>query len=421
MIILAYLLAFIFLLLLEGLFAGGEISLVSANHRRLQHQADQGQRGAVAAVKLLQVPERLFATTLLGSNLAETINVVLVSSLLIDRYGSRGELAAMVLLPPLILIFAELLPKSLARQSPTRLATRFSLILFLASCLLLPVIWLFSLLSRVALRLTGTRRTSLVPFVTREELQMVVKAAESEVDLDTEERAIIHRILDFSRTQVKEVMIPLIEVVAIPETYLVSQALETFRRSRFSRLPVYRQRIDNIIGILHSFDLLGEQDLEAGVQKFIHPAHFVPETKRADHLLQEMQQLGLHLVVVVDEYGGAVGIVALEDLLEEIVGDIADEFDQETTPYKRLRPGVWLVSARMEIEALREKLGLDLPAGEYHTLAGFLIHQTGDLPRTGEKIRYQNLTFIIRQADPRAIKEVEIHLEPEGAGGQTPF
>lgn len=421
MIILAYLLTFVVLLLLEGLFAGGEISLISANHRRLQHLADQGQKGAAAAIKLLQVPERLFATTLLGSNLAETINVVLVSSVLIDRFGGRGELAAMVLLPPLILIFAELLPKSLARQSPTRLATRFSLILFLSSCLLFPVIWLFSLFSRAALRLTGSRRTPLVPFVTREELQMVVKAAESEVDLDTEERAIIHRILDFSRTQVKEVMIPLIEVVAVPETYLVSQALETFRRSRYSRLPVYRQRIDNIIGILHSFDLLGEQDLEAGIQKFIRPAHFVPETKRADHLLQEMQQLGLHLVVVVDEYGGAVGIVALEDLLEEIVGDIADEFDQETTPYKRLRPGVWLVSARMEIEALREKLGLDLPAGEYHTLAGFLIQQTGDLPRTGEKIHYQNLTFIIRQADPRAIKEVEIHLEPESSGGQTPF
>lgn len=417
MIWVVYLILFFLLLAIEGMFAGGEISLVSANHRRLQHLANQGQRGAQVAVKLLEVPERLFATTLVGSNLAETLNVVLMSALLIEHFGSRGEVAAMVLLPPLILILAELLPKSLARQSPTRFAPRFSLGLWLASRLLFPLIWLFSFFSRTALRLTGTRKAASVPFVTREELQMVVQAGEEEVDLNTEERRIIHRILDFSRTRVKEVMIPLIEVVAVPETYLVSQALETFRRSHYSRLPVYRQRIDNIIGLIHSFDLLGERDLNQGIRKFIHPAHFVPEQKRADRLLQEMQQLGIHLVVVVDEYGGAVGIVALEDLLEEIVGEIADEFDQEAKPYKKLRPGVYLVNARMELEALREKLGLELPPGDYHTLGGFLIHYTGDLPRIGERIRYHNWTFVIRNADLRSLKEVEIHLETSRADG----
>lgn len=414
MIWLAYLLLFGLLLLLEGMFAGGEISLVSANQRRLQHLANQGQRGAQLAVRLLRLPEWLFATTLVGSNLTETINVVIMSAFLIERFGSWGELVAMLFLTPLILILAELFPKSLARLSPTRLAPRFSRLLWLASRLLFPIVWLFSLCSRTALRLTGTRSgAASVPFVTREELQMVVKAGDEEVELNTEERRIIHRILDFSRTRVKEVMIPLIEVVAIPETYLVSQALETFRRSRYSRLPVYRQRIDNIIGIVHSFDLLGERDLNQSIRRFIHPAHYVPEQKRADRLLQEMQQLGIHLVVVVDEYGGAVGIVALEDLLEEIVGEIADEFDQEARPYKKLRPGVYLVNARMEIEALREELGVELPPGDYHTLGGFLIHYTGDLPRIGEHIRYQNLTFVIRNADPRSLKEVEIHLESQ--------
>jgi putative hemolysin len=416
MIFLLYFGMFLLLLLLEGFFTCSEIALISANHRQLQHLAENGNRGAMVAQKLLRFPEKLFATTLMGSNVSETINTVLVSALLIDLYGPRGELAAVLALPPLILIFAEILPKSMARFRPTRIAQKMSYFVWAASLILFPITWTFAAIGRLVLLLTGSRGTSLVPFVTREELQMVVRAGGTEVDLDTEERTIIHRILHFSQTIVREAMIPLIEVVAIPETYLVSQALDEFRRGRFSRLPVYRRRIDNIIGVLHSFDLLGEKDTFRGIEKFIRPARFVPETKRADQLLVEMQQLGIHLVVVVDEYGGAVGIVTLEDLLEEVVGEIADEFDRDINQFQQLREGVYLVNARMEIEAVNENLNLNLPLGNYHTLGGFLIKQVGDIPRIGQRTRYSNLLFVIRNADLRAIKEVEVHVEPPSAG-----
>jgi putative hemolysin len=416
MIILAYLGIFLVLLFLEGFFTSSEIALVSANHRQLQHLAENGNKGAMLAQKLLRFPEKLFATTLLGSNLAETVNTVLVSALLIDMYGPTGEIATMLILPPVILLFAEILPKSIARLRPTRMAQKVSFFVWPASRILSPVTWIFASLSRLVLLLTGSRGTSLVPFVTREELQMVVKAGGADVDLETEERTIINRILHFSQTMVREAMIPLIEVVAVPETYLISQALEEFRRGRFSRLPVYRRRIDNIIGVLHSFDLLGEKSASLSIEKFIHPARFVPETKRADQLLVEMQQMGIHLVVVVDEYGGAVGIVTLEDLLEEVVGEIADEFDLDLNQFKQIREGVYLVNARMEIEAVNENLNLNVPPGNYHTLGGFLIKQVGDIPRTGERIRYHNLLFNIRSADARAIKEVEVHVEPASPG-----
>ncbi len=416
MIILIYVGLFLLLLFLEGFFTSSEIALVSANHRQLQHLAENGNKGALLADKLLRFPEKLFATTLLGSNLAETVNTVLVSALLIDMYGPTGEIATMLILPPVILLFAEILPKSIARLRPTQMAQRVSFFIWPASQILSPVTWIFASLSRLVLMLTGSRGTSLVPFVTREELQMVVRAGGTEVDLDTEERMIIHRILHFSQTIVREAMIPLIEVVAVPETYLVSQALEEFRRGRFSRLPVYRRRIDNIIGVLHSFDLLGEKNTSKSIEKFVHPARFVPETKRADQLLLEMQQFGIQLVVAVDEYGGAVGIVTLEDLLEEIVGEIADEFDRDVSQFKQLREGVYLTNARMEIEAVNENLGLNLPLGNYHTLGGFLIKQMGDIPRNGERVRYHNLLFIIRNADLRAIKEVEVHVEGASAG-----
>jgi putative hemolysin len=413
--IILYLGIFILFILLEGFFTCSEIALVSANHRQLENLAAEGQKGARMAQKMLRFPEKLFATTLLGANISQTVNTVLVSALLIHLYGPTGELGAVLALPPLILIFAEILPKSIGRMNPTLTAQRVGFPIWLASCILLPITWIFAFFGRAVLWLTGSRGAA-VPFVTREELQMVVKAGADEVELETSERAIIHRILHFSQTMVREAMIPLIEVVAIPETYLVSQALEEFRRGPFSRLPVYRRRIDNIIGFVHSFDLLGEKDTSQSIKKFIHPVRFVPETKRADQLLLEMQQLGIHLVVAVDEYGGAVGIVTLEDLLEEVVGEIADEFDRDVQVFKKLGEASYLVNARMEIEALNESLNLNLPLGHYHTLGGFLIKQVGDIPRIGERIRYKNLVFVVRTGDLRAIKEVEVHVEPVSAG-----
>jgi CBS domain containing-hemolysin-like protein len=410
--ILLYLGVFVFFLLLEGFFTCSEIALVSANHRQLEHLAEMGHRGARMAQEMLRFPEKLFATTLLGANLAETVNIVLVSALLINLYGPTGELGAVLALPPLILIFAEILPKSIGRMNPTKTAQKVGFFIWLASWILLPVTWIFAFCSRLVLWLTGSRGAGTVPFITREELQMVVKAGADEVDLETVERTIIHRILHFSQTMVREAMIPLIEVVAVPETYLVSQALDEFRRGPFSRLPVYRRRIDNIIGVLHSFELLGEKDTSQSIKKFIRPVRFAPETKRADQLLLEMQQLGSHLVVAVDEYGGAVGIVTLEDLLEEVVGEIADEFDRDIQVLKKLQEGKYLVNARMEIEAFNERLNLNLPLGNYHTLGGFLIKQAGDIPRVGEKIRYHNFLFTIRDGDLRSIKEVEVHVEP---------
>ena len=413
--ILLYFGIFILFILLEGFFTCSEIALVSANHRQLENLAEKGQKGARMAQKMLRFPEKLFATTLLGANISQTINTVLVSALLIHLYGPIGELGAVLALPPLILIFAEILPKSIGRMNPTLTAQRVGFPIWLASCILLPIAWFFAFFGRVVLWLTGSRGAA-VPFVTREELQMVVRAGADEVELETSERTIIHRILHFSQTMVREAMIPLIEVVAIPETYLVSQALEEFRHGPFSRLPVYHRRIDNIIGFVHSFDLLGEKDTSQSIKKFIHPIRFAPETKRADQLLLEMQQLGIHLVVAVDEYGGAVGIVTLEDLLEEVVGEIGDEFDRNVQVFKKLGEGSYLVNARMEIEALNESFNLNLPMGHYHTLGGFLIKQVGDIPRLGERIRYKNLVFVVRKGDLRAIKEVEVHVEPASAG-----
>ena len=406
--ILTILFIFIPLLILEAFFSAAEISLVSASRRRLRRRAEEGQRGAQIALKLLEKPERLVATCLLGSNLSEISNTILVTAILIYWLGPSGELAAMLVLPPLILLLAEITPKSIGRQQPNRLASALAPILWVATWVLYPVTLIFATLSRLVLWLTGARDTSQLPFITREDLHLVVQKSGPEVDLETGERRIINRILRFSLRTVKEVMVPLVKVVAVPDSLSVAQALEEFRGSPYSRLPVYSRRIDNLVGVLHSFDLLGEEPSDRSIKPFIRPVHYVPEIKKIDTLLTEMQRQGIHLAVVVDEYGGATGMVTIEDLLEEIVGEIADEIDQEVSPFLKLEDNHYLIDARIEINALNETLHLDLPAGDYETLAGFLIAQIGDLPRAGEQVEYRDLRFVVRRIEDRAVKEVEL-------------
>jgi putative hemolysin len=403
-----FLIFFIPLLLLEGFFAASEIALVSANRRRLHHRAAEGHRGARLALRMLTRPEYLLATTLLGAYMSAAANTILVTAFLLKVLGPAGTLPAMLILPPVILILGEIIPKSIGRQQAGVLAERLAPALWTASWVIYPITLVFATLSRLVLFLTGAPKTGHLPFITREDLRLVVTKSGPEVDLKGKERVFIHRILQFSLRTVKEVMMPLIRVTAIPDTLSVAQALEEFRTTRFSRLPVYHRRIDNITGVLHDFDLLGQPVSERPVKPLIRPVTYVPELKKIDRLLAEMQRQGIHLAVVVDEYGGASGIVTIEDLLEEIVGEITDEFDQEVAPFKKLGEGHYLISARMEIKALNETLHLDLPGGDYETLGGFLISQLGDLPRGGERWRYRNLTFTVRQAEPRVVKEVEL-------------
>lgn len=407
----ALLLVFLPLLVLEGFFAASEISLISANYRRLKHRAEEGHAGARLALWLLDRPERMVATCLVGANLAEISNTILVSALLIQWLGAWGEVGAMLLLPPLILLLAEITPKSIGRQYPTRIAQGLAPILWVVSWLIYPITLIFATLSRVALWATGARKTSEMPFITREDLSLVIKKSGPEVDLESTERQIINRILYFSLRTVKEVMVPLVRVAAIPDTSTVAQALAEFRATRYSRLPVYHLRIDNLVGVLHDFDLLGEGASSRSIRPFVRSVHFVPETKKIDQLLPEMQRQGIHLAVVVDEYGGTVGIVTIEDLLEEIVGEIADEFDQAVTPFKKLGENHYLINTRTKVDSLNEALNLDLPPGDYETLAGFIISQMGDLPRAGETLRWRHLRFVVRQADARSIKEVELFVE----------
>ncbi len=406
----SWLVIFIVLLLLEGFFSGSEIAIVSIDPKKLKYKADSGVRGAKLALYFLERPEYLLSITLLGTDICVISNTALLTAFLLYTLGSHGEIVSICLLPPVLLIFGEIIPKTLFRRYANQIAPYLSYGIKGASIILSPLVLIFSNITRLILRISGGSFKKM-PFFTREELKFLIQKDEKEIELTHKERMLLTRLFTFTETDVKRAMIPLIEVASISDKATVSEAIELFHRYRYTRLAVYHERVDNIIGIIHSFDFIDPPDLKSSIRPFIRSVQFVPETKPVHELLREMQQLRQPLAVVVDEYGGAVGIVTIEDLLEEIMGEIIDEDEKSPVFFRKIGDNRFLIKARMEIEQLNEQLPFKLPLGEYETLNGFILKYLGRIPKTGEGFKYNGLRFIIKKAQPTFIKEVEVIIE----------
>ena len=399
------LIIFFTLLLLEGFFSGSEIALVSADLRYLR------AKGAKKALKFLEKPSSLFGITLLGTNLSVIINTALTTSFLIQSLGNWGEILSIVSLPPIFLIFGEIVPKTICRQYANLIAPKSAYGLKIASFLLAPLALVLSALTNFFLKLAGAKENQKIAFFTKEELKFLIQKNELEIKLTRKERNFLSRLFTFTEIDVKRVMIPLMEVISISDKATLEEAIGVFNKYLHTRLPVYKDRVDHIVGIIHYLDLINLPDLKVSIKPYIKPAFFVPETKPVHQLLKEMQQKKQPLAVVVDEYGGAVGIVTIKDLVEEITGEILGEDERIPEFFQKLEENRYLIKARMEIDDINEMLPFDLPKGDYETLNGFILYHLGRIPKTGEKFRYNNLTFIIRKVHPRGVEEVEVSME----------
>jgi CBS domain containing-hemolysin-like protein len=246
-------------------------------------------------------------------------------------------------------------------------------------------------------------------FITREELIDVIEGDTTAPTIDYKER-IIKRIFRFSETTVEEVMIPLIQVKALREDLNVGDAIRLIKETGHSRIPVFSERVDNITGMLHSFYLLGADPNDA-VKKYSQPPFYVPESKPVDELLDEMKEGTAGMAVVVDEYGGAVGVMTLEDILEEVVGEIEDEYDKGIKLWRKTDEGEFLINPKIEIEAINDDLGLGIPeSDDYETLSGFLLTEVGSIPKAGDKVRHSKYTFTVTRSTTRSIEEVKLKI-----------
>ncbi len=403
----------------SAFFSAAEMAFIAANRIRLRHLAEQGSRVARAYLAAFQHPERLLSTAMMGVTIAHVSASAVTTAALLPWLGHEGPLWrtaafwATVILTPTMLVFGEILPKALTQQRATAVALRTLDPLRVASWLLFPLVWAANLIVAGLLRGLGRPRPR-DPFVSRDDLRLLfqIEPAPGATDVREEERDMIEGIFDLGETAVREVMVPLVDVVAVPEEATVDEAVARIRESGHSRLPVYRQRIDHVVGVVTALDILHRGAREGTVQALMRPAYYVPSTKRIDDLLREMQRQRIQLAVVVDEYGGSEGIVTVEDIVEEIVGEIRDEHEPTPAGLTPLPDGSYLVAARLGIDELNETLGWDLPKKDYETVAGLILSRLGRIPRPGEQVTVGPYELSVVDADERRILKVKVARRP---------
>lgn len=402
----------------HAFFAGAEIALGTASRTRLRQKAQAGKTGAKTAESLLGRPQILLSTTLIGSNLATVLAAVAVAIYLESR-GWSALWAAVFVIGPMLVVSQVI--RTLLQAQADRVAGWIAPLVSLCSWLMRPVVLVVSGFAGAMTRLAGGDRKK--AFVTRDELAMLIESEPTsseggdKPEISADEREMIANVFELSDYTVSDLMVPLSEVTALPEdTPLMEAALEVHDKQH-SRMPVYRSRLDDIVGIVHLFDIL--QAGQAGpaappvtqktVGEIARPAVYVPESMKAIDLLVALQAEGNHIAAVVDEYGGAVGIVTFEDLLETIVGDIDDEYDDEPSPIRVERPGVWRVEARTPVARINQELDLGMPeSDEYETIGGLLIEHMRHIPERGATLTLGNVTIEVVAATDRAIEVVRI-------------
>jgi len=408
-------------LLASAFFSAAEMAFIAANRIRLRHLAEQGVRVARGYLEAFQQPERLLSTAMMGVTIAHVSASALTTALLLPWFDRKAALWATVILTPVMLVFGEILPKTLTQQRATAVALRIFDPLRAAAWLLAPVVWTANIMVGAMLRGLGYRERR-DPFVSRDDLRLLFQVEpQGTTDVKEEEREMIEGIFDLGETNVREIMVPLVDVVAVPEEATVEEAVARIRESGHSRLPVYRERIDHVIGIVTALDVFQRGATEESVNALLRPAYYVPETKRIDELLRDMQRQRIQLAVVVDEYGGSEGIVSVEDIVEEIVGEIEDEHERPPSTLTSLPDGSYLVAARLGIDELNEALEWDVPKKDYETVGGLILSALGRIPRPGEQVILERYELSVVDADERRILKVKVKAREqpraEGTGG----
>lgn len=426
------------LILLNGYFAAAEIALISARNAALKRSAEGGSKGAEAALRLTADPSRLLAAIQIGITLvgfmASAAAAVALADPLAIWLASLGSawitsiasglsvVLVTVIIAYFTLVFGELAPKRLGLQRAERVAIAVARPVSILAAAVSPLVWFLSKSTDLVARLLGVIPGQGRPGVSEEEIKLLVTEQGTLLD---EEKRMIHEIFELGDTVVREIMVPRVDMVLIENTATADQALQTFRTSGFSRLPVYSEDPDKIVGVLLLKDLVGPAaagDLGRVVTEWMRDPAFVPETKRILSLLSDMQTRRNHLAVVVDEYGGTAGLVTIEDIVEEIIGEVTDEFDRDRRFATEMGEREWVVDGRLPVEDAVE-IGFPVEeSDEYETIAGWMLVRLGHIPVVGESVHTEGAEFVVQAVRRRRIVRLRVSLpnEFDREGGSLP-
>ena len=410
------LLILILLLCLSAFFSSAETALLSISQVRIRTLVDEGNKRAVTLDRVVSNKSKMLSAILIGNNVVNLSASSLITSLVIKNFGNAYVGIATGIITLLILIFGEISPKTMATLQAEKVALKVAGIISVLMKILTPVIFIVNLLAGGVLRLMGVDPNAKTDTITESELRTIVDVSHEEGVIESEERRMINNVVDFGDTQAKDVMVPRIDMVFVEENTTYDELMEVYRENMFTRIPVYRDTTDNVIGIINMKDLLFyEKGTDFRLKNYLREAYFTYEFKKTSELFVEMRQNSVSLAIVLDEYGATAGLITLEDLLEELVGEIRDEYDaDELKSLQKLSDREYRVEGSMKLDDINDALELSLSSEDYDSVGGLIIGALDHVPAAGESVTVDNICFVVEKMEKNRIEWVKMTLpEPD--------
>ena len=388
----------VILLVGSGFFSASETALMSLSRIKMRHMEEDGVKGAKLVSSLVEDSNRLLTSILIGNNIVNIAATSIATSLFTATLGAQGVAMATGVMTVLVLIFGEITPKTISANNPEKASLVVSKPIKFFVIILTPVVWVFNIITKVIFKLFGVDDNGVKPFITEEELKTMVNVSHEEGLLEIEEREIINNVFEFGDMQAKEAMVQRLDIVAIDMEDSYDEIIELFKTEKLSRMPVYEETIDDIIGTLNIKDIifLSDEEIENfDIKKYIRDPFFTYEFKKITQLLEEMKKDKSQMAIVVDEYGGTAGLITIEDLVEVIVGDIEDEYDEEEDEIQVINSNEFLVEGSTKISDVNEVLGIELESEEFDSIGGYIIGYIKHIPEENEVIEVDGIKFNI--------------------------
>ena len=411
----------VILILLSGFFSAAEAALSAYRSNYLEKLDEEKYPKRYAVMKKwLKDPNSMLTGIVIGNNVVNILASSLATVVIVNYFGNKGSSVALAtaIMTILILIFGEITPKLMARNNSAKIAEKVSVVIYVLSIILTPAVSCLIFISRLVGRILGVDMTSPQLMITEEDIISYVNVGNAEGIIEEDEKEMIHSIVTLGETSAKEVMTPRTSMLAFEGTKTINEVWDEIIDNGFSRIPIYEETIDNIVGILYVKDLMEHiknNELNLPIKQFIRSAYFVPETKSIIEILKEFRTLKVHIAMVLDEYGGVVGLVTIEDLIEEIVGEIRDEYDdEEDSFFKKIADNEYEVDAMTDIETINKDLGLNLPISEdYESLGGLIVTTTGKICEVGDEVQIDNIYLKVLEVDKMRVSKVFIRILEE--------
>jgi CBS domain containing-hemolysin-like protein len=383
---------------------------MSLSKIRIVHLFESGVKGAGVITRLRENPSKLLGTILVGNNLVNIAAASIATVLAIEYFGDTGVGIATGIMTVMVLIFGEITPKTLAAQNSEKVSLIVARPISLLAYLLSPIVLVFTKIAGLFIRLLGGKSNVNLPTITEDELKTMVNLSEEEGVIKDHEKTMICNVFDFDDQLIKDVMIQRTDIVAININATYDEIMNIIKTEQYSRYPIFNKRIDNIVGILNVKELVFYRNSEEvfDIKKFMKKPYYTFEYLKTSELFHEMKKRRTHMAIVIDEYGGTAGIITIEDVLEEIVGDISDEYDTQTKEIETIREGEYVVDGSTRIEQLNEQIGTRIESEHYDSIGGFIIGEIGRLPQQGESIEHENTKFLIENMERNRVKKIRV-------------